>query len=1335
MSAGSYCYPNNYDLYAGYTLMPKGTTPAPIGSLPLVSTTPGIAQWVPASTALTVFIPDDVEYYISTTGSDVTGDGSAGNPFATITKGVATVVASGYNNTAQLVIMDDMSMPLGVMDTSTGGLGSQAHPLSITGISQTTVSSGTVNTMSVDVVTGLFSLISNEILFGIADVGRMIQFTSGALSIYQETPASAPTPALMLITRVLGPSQVELAFTSSTTPTPGDTFNVVENDVELTFTNNNLEDNLTFKFDRVHFNNINFSFVNTIAGDLNVRFEGLQVYFSGVHAQVLNGALNTDFGTNFDTTYNLYSTGPLNNNTAGVWLDGTGFWNLDNPAESTSVTFTNSGFGGGGGQFIGSWSIVSSRSVGTWNFNCIIAGRCVQSNFDFNSSVNSVAAVSGILSIESSSFQNSISSGLQALGGQILLQSGELYNNTIQINANLGGIVTMLNPTAVILTPGISCKQVFRLSNNSQLIVQGGLVCSTTVAGGAGEAAISLLNGSDIFVSSSLTVTSAGVGFFAEGFSRSQFGDCGITSSSTAMQLVTGSEVDCGIIVTSSTTGVGLVMNNSELRCTSCGITALAAGACTLDNTASLITSADAVFTSTISGTAVTLNRNCNLTVGTTLTANGKRAGIVIQRASTAFANSITASNNDATYHTIYVANESFLGTDGITTLSGTSDTAITLTYGGKVGLTDVTISNTCNYGIYCNLHSVFNCFGVTITTSTLSSIFLSRTRMVANGNITANSSGTAVRLDNLADLSAGTLTVTSANIGLSVVNSVAILSNLAISGVVTGVEADHGKIFTNLASTITGSGDSAVTLNYTSAWESSDTVTITGTSIAGLTMDNVSTFNTTNLSVSGVDTTCTISSSNITASGTITVSASAGEALSTIASIIQAVGNITVTQTIQSHMTGGTLKSGGALSVTSSAGTCLNCVGVEITGGSSMTISQTSNGFSLFDGCGFTTNGPFILTAYTIMTSCRLFCGDIMTVSPAASATGGLSLNGSTVQLGGTLTVNGATTTTPLTIQDSTFSSSGNIATTGSTNTGINVISSVVSILGSITCTSATTGLTSVRSRITCSSITCNDTTSQGVVITNSDLNCTSISATSTTGVLATQINISGSNVACQSMLATRSVLGTAHNSIISIARSTVSVSGAVQVGNNNAIGLLIDNSIVTIDGGYTSTIGGNNSPHAQISNSKLSVFGGNITGGGTGIDGYRILAGSTVTLTNVNVNNPGGGSGVKASGSLVNIINSTLSNCPTGGLWVTKDCNGTLETVVGTGNGTYGVRLDATSRFSTNSLCTVTGTTADVLIGSSGTKTWVQVNGGNTGNVCDYGGASTKIVAIVPA
>ena len=114
-------------------------------------------------------------------------------------------------------------------------------------------------------------------------------------------------------------------------------------------------------------------------------------------------------------------------------------------------------------------------------------------------------------------------------------------------------------------------------------------------------------------------------------------------------------------------------------------------------------------------------------------------------------------------------------------------------------------------------------------------------------------------------------------------------------------------------------------------------------------------------------------------------------------------------------------------------------------------------------------------------------------------------------------------------------------------------------------------------------------------------------------------------------------------------------------------------------------------------------------------------------------NVSNAGYGIFISegSSVSLTDAIGTSLSGAA--GVGIFDGSRLVAGIIAGAANTTYGVEANRQVTVKVGATTTVTGGTADVLLGAAGNRTWVQVAGGLTADTSDYGVASPLYASVI--
>lgn len=183
--------------------------------------------------------PNDLAVYVSATGDDVTGDGSAGNPYLKIERALDDVRARGWNDTAAIRVLSTggpYPWPAD-LNVTTGARGRQRLPLTIQGWNgnptpgRSLVFSQAAVGASSDPTSFIVDLVGPG-PYTAAQVGQRVRFTSGALANFQIAPGIF-VAVDVAVAAVPNGTTLRLTWAASP-PAPGDTFVVEALDTAIT---------------------------------------------------------------------------------------------------------------------------------------------------------------------------------------------------------------------------------------------------------------------------------------------------------------------------------------------------------------------------------------------------------------------------------------------------------------------------------------------------------------------------------------------------------------------------------------------------------------------------------------------------------------------------------------------------------------------------------------------------------------------------------------------------------------------------------------------------------------------------------------------------------------------------------------------------------------------------------------------------------------------------------------------------------------------------------------------------------------------------------------------
>lgn len=219
-------------------------------------------QYIGQFVSPTTVVPDDVNLFVSAAGSDTAGTGAQLSPFATISHAAAVLRASGWNNTATISLLASggpYAMEFN-LNLTQGSLGAQATPLVITGVGNTVVFTHTVSAAGSDPASGLITVTDAGASYTSAQLGQVLQFTSGALSSYTPFPLFPPISVKVMISEVVSPTELMLPFAQAS-PAPGDSYTISAVDTQVVIVNTQITSDKP-----VYFTNM----VWTLAGGFNI---------------------------------------------------------------------------------------------------------------------------------------------------------------------------------------------------------------------------------------------------------------------------------------------------------------------------------------------------------------------------------------------------------------------------------------------------------------------------------------------------------------------------------------------------------------------------------------------------------------------------------------------------------------------------------------------------------------------------------------------------------------------------------------------------------------------------------------------------------------------------------------------------------------------------------------------------------------------------------------------------------------------------------------------------------------------------------------------------------
>lgn len=1356
--------------------MPKDTTPAPVGTIPFIKTTPGVTEWTPISEAIVDTVPVDAVYYVSSTGSDV-NPGTLLLPFATIQKAVSEIGTTGYQNTATVRVVDAITITdEAVVDLASAGPGDQTYPITITSNTTTILGTSTVQLITSDGVTGLWTLTAVDPIFTAGDVGNQIRFTTGPLSTYQKDTGTAPTQVSCFISRYTSPTEVELAYSNTTLPVAGNTFQITSNVASITFLNTSTgEVATTINTNRLHFDRIDLLVSSPGPGTSTLDISG-EVTLSGV--KITSSSGTTSITTNaLLTGWEKYAVGvtSASNNVNGCYLAAVAPLYLSKGGEVLNLTYSclvgdassslDCGATGTG------WILNKSTLLGDWDLSGESGTTITNSYIDYDGTGSYLVLSGNDVTVSETRLCNSNQYGVHSAGGSVTFTTVSFEDNSVQVAA-IGAAASLLLETCSY-SVGIQCTQLFALSDGAVASVQGSINTSVVVGGGSlNESPITLTNGSELYLTGNLTLGSApSRGAYLEGYSKLQCGNLSLNcTANDCLTLDSGASVDCAALTLVSGNGTALYSESAELNCSSLTASTTNANCCYLNLGSSVNVAGAAQFTSLVSGTALQLQNKSELIIGTNLTCSGVATATSMQTSSTISCNNYTATSTALTGANTYVANYSTLNARGNATLTGAGQYGTELTYGGLLTANNLTITGVQG-GMQVNNRGSARLSGINIT-ATSYGINLSGSDLVCVNTLTVNGSTTADGIVQSlgSTLRAADVSITRCVTAHALEDSVAIVAAThQVSLSTTGITLISSQMDIGTSTTINVTG-TTLTLLLGSRLNGT-ALNLTSTGVAGVCvlMNNISTIVGTTFVASSQGVCLSLNSASITLSSTANITSTGTGAISSSGATIQCRGTLTVSGANNSSMLGGELKSDTA-TFTTTAGSALNLTAVNMVCAGNVTI--TNVGVGQFDDCnvkiqgGLTANGMTIsnsdvtcvgaanfslITTYALtLSSSTLTC--VSATFTAAGQTGLLITNSSLYTTGaGTITAsncnNGIVMTNShintsgitaalctnigLSLLNSSISSSGNMAANGCTSYGINASRSNIECANlNVTGCGRAIDLTS-SSSLNCGAVSADNSTNTTISIgTDSAMNSGNITATSTAGVGAAQMILYYGRLTCANLDLTRTVLGTAGSYAMISTAGTAIINGTITF--TNCYGALLADTGSNIRANTLNSNAVLAQHHIQLVASILQVSAGTLQGGGASVSGVLARNSSYLSLFGYTINTPGVCPGIIVTDSTAWIGTTSISNC-TGPAISFQGSTGNLQTVTGTGNTTYGVDLLAASNVTANNTTTVTGTTGNVRLGGRGTKTWVQIAGGSGTDVSDYqAGANTRNVMI---
>lgn len=1322
MSAASYSYPNSYDLYTGWTKLPNSNSAAQVGDVMFIPDTTGIAEWTPISEAITIAIPDDITVYVSPTGDDVTGTGTLLNPFETLPRCIEYISQVGYNDTAQIAVLDQLPLVVDtVIDLRPASKGNQRYPVVVTGATNIT-GSGTVVSCTANATTGLWTLVAGSI-FTSADLGRRIVFTSGPLSTYQQSALLAPTELSCYISRVVSGTTVELAFGSIygggvTPPLAAVTFDVVENDASLLITTTTATTSAIITYGEICFNNISVEVDNTTAGNLFLSFAGERITLAGVNWSSTAGQVIVDVDGLMDSTNVIYdlTVSLIDNNTSGTFISGVFQLTLLNDDLNRSEFTSSAVVPGVAGlaSIGGSWSFLCCRLYGWVSLASTGISSFTASELNANGTAAYVRSNSGILSISNANISNNNATAIIAAGGTTNVDTSVLDSNLIHF-AVLGGATLNATTSGITLTPGLTCQQILVVDVGGYANLIGPVSTSTTVAATTNLLApIVVKNGGRVFSSSNVTITaSPSRGIYMEGYSTFQCSTLTVTSTADhSVYLSAGSNLNC---------------TSSTLTCT---------------NGRALRVEVDSSFSSNGTVTTSSLQGALSLTSGSKLVASN-----------------LNATSTDPAYATVYAGTNATCDINSAVTITSTGSYGLEATANSKISGTTLTIAGPTGItapatGALVNINSTINFSTADITGATIA-LDVAGTQSNVTGTMelsTLSTTGTtALRLANGATVGAAPLNIDTAAVGVNISGSSLNFSGSTITNCVEPFIVSSGSVTARGAVTATATGGHCINLNNQSAWNSASTVTATstGATFNAIRLRNKSSFNSAGGTLNSAGNTIDADSSSVASTAALGVTSTGGGGLNCTSTSVLCGAACTVSQQTNSSVTSGELRVRTNLQMTTNqAGqrTLVMTSAPSLAVGSTFTMSGSTNvvGLSVTGGSvdfGGACNGQVV---ELIGTDARF--GGAVSLN---SVTGTFTATNSLIRFGNTVSCTTSGGATAFSIIGGSVTSAGTITASSPGGVGVALANTTVNG-GGITSTGNAIGLSSTGSTIACSTINCascatgvsttttnincaqliaNDSSSTSVDITASDIFVSgSIAATSAAGVGAVQLNIGGgSTVRSTTTDLTRTLAGTTGFSSCNVNSSsfTTGVFTATNSGGSSLFAIACP-SIAIATFNSTNANGGN--PHISLNTTTFRSAGLNISGGGS--QGVAVGQGSIAHIAGTITGT--GGTGVRVNCSTLSTTGLVVSNCGNNGVEILGSSRANISSLTGTGNTAYGLSCLRGGGV-TVSTSTITGGSGDVQVGLLGTKTWANIATGEQQHTCDFGGGGALPTQVI--
>jgi hypothetical protein len=660
-------------------------------------------------------VPTNVHLYVDDTGSDTSGDGSLANPFATLQRAFADINASGWDNTAVVTIKNQLTVPsTAVTALNAGGRGRQTAPVNIQGLGQTIIRSGAVAASTSDTTSGIWR-IAPVSPFTSADVGRILRFTSGAYSAYvpgagdfYTLPPPAPFELEVYVAQVNndGSATISFAETSLIPPTPGTTFDVLDNTSTLVLGGEvgalalcvfESQTPLIFRNFDVQLTGPAHTVGGLGVAGFSAEFIGVRFYPGDTNEFLLTllagGLINT---ASYQVNQSISPIVPSVLGLAFVDPAGAASFTLISTAGAEPMQLVNSAFASAALQVGGAASLLQCAGTGEFGFGPADAeGDTTACYFDGGAGLGNnvtITADGGVASAVRVHILNSASAGLAASNG------GRLTTGDVETTGCVVGL-SVVSGGAIFAQGGTTLTGVAPTSTNAVVVGSGGMVhvfsVSSFTVSGPFTSEVVLVEGGTLLLggSGTLALSNAGSGVLAVQGGVVSFPSVTLQvttadPSSAAVALDGGATVDgSDILVSPGSTGGVSVQGGSSL---------VLAGALTASGlTGTLSTSAGLYMTggARVVAGAVTCTANAGSGVLAQTFASVSPASILDAFSITADSNSVFGVRLD--YATVLVGAGGISAPDNTNTNLGLTDT--TLVCEGSITATGVSSPGASN--------------------------------------------------------------------------------------------------------------------------------------------------------------------------------------------------------------------------------------------------------------------------------------------------------------------------------------------------------------------------------------------------------------------------------------------------------------------------------------------------------------------------------------------------------------------------------------------------------------------------------------------------------------